>query len=47
MALSNVSIRTKVIVAFATVAITTAGLGAFAVSRLGNVNSSAAEIRNN
>jgi signal transduction histidine kinase/CheY-like chemotaxis protein len=45
--LSNMSIRSKAIAAFVAVAITTAGLGAFAVSRLGNVNSSAAEIRNN
>ncbi|NVO17023.1 MAG: MCP four helix bundle domain-containing protein [Rhodoplanes sp.] len=41
------SIRQKVIAAFAAAALTTAGLGWFAIDRIGNVNAAAAEIRDN
>ena len=45
--LSDVSIRNKIIVAFAVASVATAGLGAFAIDRLATVNGSAAEIRDN
>jgi methyl-accepting chemotaxis protein len=41
------SIRNKVIVAFAVASVAIAGLGAFAIDRLATVNGSAAEIRDN
>ncbi|RAI44352.1 methyl-accepting chemotaxis protein [Rhodoplanes roseus] len=41
------SIRTKVVAAFAAVALITAALGTFAIDRLGSVNATAAEIRDN
>jgi methyl-accepting chemotaxis protein len=44
---SNLTIRAKVITAFAVVLVTTALLGIFAVIRLGAVNDAAAEVRNN
>ncbi|HYH17222.1 MAG TPA: methyl-accepting chemotaxis protein [Azospirillum sp.] len=43
--LSNLSIRSKVLTAFAAVLAMTAGLGLFALERLGTVNADAAEIR--
>ena len=46
-AFQNLSIRTKVILAFAFVLTVTVGLGTFAVQRLGAVNDAAAEIRDN
>ncbi len=45
--IDNVSIRTKVIAAFAIVLFITCGLGLFAVNGLGRINGSAAEIRDN
>ena len=47
MSLSNISIRAKVMLAFGTVLLVTAGLGLFGVQRLAAVNDQAAEIRNN
>src|SRR4051794_5740857 len=44
---SNLSIRAKVLLAFGIVLITAIGLGGFAIDRLGTVNGSAAEIRDN
>ncbi|MDB5875793.1 MAG: methyl-accepting chemotaxis sensory transducer, partial [Ramlibacter sp.] len=45
--LSNMSIRNKVIVAFAVACVATASLGAFAIDRLAAINGSAAEVRDN
>jgi methyl-accepting chemotaxis protein len=45
--LSNMSIRNKVIVAFAAACVATASLGAFAIDRLAAINGSAAEVRDN
>jgi methyl-accepting chemotaxis protein len=47
LSVSNVSIRNKVIGAFAIVLITALALGGFAVDRLATVNGSAAEVRDN
>jgi len=47
LSVSNVSIRNKVIGAFAMVLITALALGGFAVDRLATVNGSAAEVRDN
>ncbi|MGC2774503.1 MAG: methyl-accepting chemotaxis protein [Bradyrhizobium sp.] len=44
---SNLSIRNKVLVAFGVVLITAMGLGGFSIDRLGTVNGSAAELRDN
>ncbi|MGJ4948855.1 methyl-accepting chemotaxis protein [Bradyrhizobium sp. HKCCYLS20291] len=44
---SNLSIRNKVLLAFGIVLITAMGLGGFSIDRLGNVNGSAAEVRDN
>ncbi len=44
---SNMSIRNKVLAAFGFVLLVTLGLGGFAVDRLGLVNDSAAEVRDN
>jgi hypothetical protein len=46
-ALGNLSIRSKVVAAFAVVLALTVGLGAFAVQRLQSVESASAEIRDN
>jgi methyl-accepting chemotaxis protein len=46
-ALSNFAIRTKVLAAFAIVLVAAIGLGSFAIDRLANVNSAAAEVRDN
>ena len=46
-AFSNLSIRNKILAAFAIVLLTAVGLGGFAVERLAMVNGSAAEIRDN
>src|SRR5579863_8859482 len=43
--LANVSIKVKLIAAFATVLVCTIGLGMFAVQRLDSVNAAAAEMR--
>ncbi|HEY0836875.1 MAG TPA: methyl-accepting chemotaxis protein [Azospirillum sp.] len=45
--LTNLSIRNKVLAAFACVLAVSAGLGLFAIERLGAVNTKAAEIRDN
>ena len=45
--LFSLSIRAKIVVAFAAVALVTAGLGLFAIDRLATVNAAAAEIRDN
>ena len=45
--ISNLSIRTRVIAAFATVLFVTVGLGLFAKARIGEVNEEAVDIRNN
>jgi methyl-accepting chemotaxis protein len=45
--ISNLSIRSKVLAAFAIVLIAAAGLGGFAIERLSVVNSHAAEVRDN
>ncbi|MFD2184899.1 methyl-accepting chemotaxis protein [Rhodoplanes azumiensis] len=45
--LFSLSIRAKIVVAFAAVALVTAGLGLFAIDRLATVNGAAAEIRDN
>ncbi len=45
--LGNVTIKAKVLIAFASVLIATAGLGAFAITRLSDVNTAAADIRDN
>ncbi|AWL93007.1 methyl-accepting chemotaxis protein [Bradyrhizobium ottawaense] len=47
MRLTDISIRNKVFSAFSVVVLAALGLGAFAVDRLGSVNESAAEIRDN
>ncbi|MBR0990736.1 MCP four helix bundle domain-containing protein [Bradyrhizobium japonicum] len=47
MRLTDISIRNKVLSAFSVVVLVALGLGAFAVDRLGSVNDSAAEIRDN
>jgi methyl-accepting chemotaxis protein len=47
MSLGNLSIRTKIIAAFACVLITTVSLGLLAQNRLGAVNAAAADIRDN
>jgi methyl-accepting chemotaxis protein len=47
LSVSNVSIRNKVVGAFAIVLITALALGGFAVDRLATVNGSAAEVRDN
>jgi methyl-accepting chemotaxis protein len=47
MSLGNLSIRSKIIAAFACVLITTVSLGLLAQNRLGAVNAAAAEIRDN
>ena len=47
MRLTDISIRNKVLSAFSVVVLVAIGLGAFAVDRLGSVNDSAAEIRDN
>jgi methyl-accepting chemotaxis protein len=47
MSLSNISIRNKIIAAFACVLVTTIGLGLLAQNRLSAVNAAAAEIRDN
>jgi methyl-accepting chemotaxis protein len=47
LSFSNLSIRNKVIGAFGVVLITALALGGFAVDRLGTVNASAAEVRDN
>ncbi|MGJ4964061.1 methyl-accepting chemotaxis protein [Bradyrhizobium sp. HKCCYLRH3061] len=44
---SNLSIRNKVLLAFGIVLITAIGLGGFSIDRLGSVNGSAAEVRDN
>jgi methyl-accepting chemotaxis protein len=44
---SNLSIRSKILAAFAVVLIAAAGLGLFAIDRLATVNGSAAEVRDN
>ncbi|MGJ5050248.1 methyl-accepting chemotaxis protein [Bradyrhizobium oligotrophicum] len=44
---SNLSIRNKVLLAFGIVLITAMGLGGFSIDRLGSVNGSAAEVRDN
>ncbi|WP_257167366.1 methyl-accepting chemotaxis protein [Bradyrhizobium sp. SRS-191] len=44
---SNLSIRNKVLLAFGVVLITAVGLGGFSIDRLGTVNGSAAEVRDN
>jgi methyl-accepting chemotaxis protein len=44
---SNLSIRNKVLLAFGIVLITAMGLGGFSIDRLGTVNGSAAEVRDN
>ncbi|MGQ9369796.1 methyl-accepting chemotaxis protein [Azospirillum sp. ST 5-10] len=46
-AFTDLTIRAKVLAIFALVLLTTAGLGAFAIERLGTVNDSAAEVRDN
>ena len=43
--IANLSISLKVLLAFAMVLLTTAGLGGFAIDRLGRVNAAAAEVR--
>ncbi len=45
--LANISIRAKFIVSFALILCCTVGLGLFSVTRLGEVNAFAAEMRNN
>jgi methyl-accepting chemotaxis protein len=45
--LGKITIRTKVLVAFACVLFTTLALGAFAIQRLGAVNDEAVEVRDN
>lgn len=47
MRLTDISVRNKVLLAFGVVLLTALGLGAFAIDRLGSVNDSAAEIRDN
>ncbi|MGY3448427.1 methyl-accepting chemotaxis protein [Bradyrhizobium sp. USDA 4353] len=44
---SNLSIRNKVLLAFGIVLMTAMGLGGFSIDRLGTVNGSAAEVRDN
>jgi methyl-accepting chemotaxis protein len=45
--LNALSIRTKIIVAFAVVLVLTTGLGGFAIQRLSDVNAAASEVRDN
>ncbi|MGY3235825.1 methyl-accepting chemotaxis protein [Bradyrhizobium sp. USDA 4472] len=47
MRLSDISVRSKVLLAFSIVLLTALGLGAFAIDRLASVNDSAAEVRDN
>jgi methyl-accepting chemotaxis protein len=47
MSLGNLSIRTKIIAAFACVLVTTVSLGLLAQNRLSAVNAAAADIRDN